>query len=237
MVSEGFMTTPAVYIATVQRVRPVIVLDFDGTVTQKDIGDELCDRFAPAAWREIDAAWVRNEISLPEAQRQMWGLARAERPEALAHARAIGHLRPGLDALLAAAEQAGAVVWLASGGFDFYIEALLGPRLDGFARRYFNTTRFIDGKIEVDFPHAGLACGRCAVCKGKVCDEARAGGGPVVFIGDGSSDRCAIGRADRLFAVRGSMLESVCAERGAACVPFDDLSEVARYIVDGAHMM
>ena len=138
---------------------------------------------------------------------------------------------------MAAARRAGAAVWLASGGFDFYIEALLDGRLDAFERRYFNTTRFVDGRIEVDFPHAGLACGRCAVCKGKVCDEARATGRPVVFIGDGSSDRCAIGRADRLFDVRDSMLERVCDERGAACVPFEDLSEVARYIADDAHMM
>jgi 2-hydroxy-3-keto-5-methylthiopentenyl-1-phosphate phosphatase len=206
---------------------PVVVLDFDGTVTQKDIGDEICDRFAPPAWRDIDEAWVRNEISLPDAQRQMWALARAERPEALAYAREIGHLRPGLDALTAAARRAGAAMWLASGGFDFYIEALLGPRLALFERRYFNATRFIDGRIEVDFPHADLACGRCAVCKGKVCDAARAGGAEVVFIGDGSSDRCAIGRADRLFVVRGSLLERSCAERGVACVPFDELGEIA----------
>lgn len=202
------------------------MLDFDGTVTQKDIGDEICDRFAPPSWREIDAAWVRNEISLPDAQRKMWALARAERPEALAYAREIGHLRPGLDALLAAARQKGATMWLASGGFDFYIEALLGPRLGAFERSYFNTTRFVDGRIEVDFPHAGLMCGRCAVCKGKVCDAARATGRPTLFIGDGASDRCAIGRADRIFAVRGSLLERACAERGNSCVPFDDLAEI-----------
>jgi 2-hydroxy-3-keto-5-methylthiopentenyl-1-phosphate phosphatase len=208
--------------------RPVVVvLDFDGTVTQKDIGDEICDRFAPPAWRDIDAAWVRNEISLPEAQRRMWGLARAARPEALAYAREIGHLRPGLDALVAAVERAGASLWLASGGFDFYIEALLGERLGAFQRRYFNTTRFVDGRIEVDFPHADLACGRCAVCKGRVCDAARASGGATVFIGDGASDRCAIGRADRIFAVRGSLLERACAERGCDYVAFDDFGEIA----------
>ena len=206
---------------------PVVVLDFDGTVTQKDIGDEICDRFAPPAWREIDDAWVRNEISLPDAQRKMWALARAERLDAVAYAREVGHLRPGLDTLLAAAQRAGAAVWLASGGFDFYIEALLGSRLQAFERRYFNATRFIDGRIEVDFPHAGLACGRCAVCKGKVCDAARATGRPTLFVGDGSSDRCAVGRADRLFAVRGSMLARVCGERGAPFVAFDDLAEVA----------
>jgi 2-hydroxy-3-keto-5-methylthiopentenyl-1-phosphate phosphatase len=156
----------------------------------------------------------------------MWGLARAERPEALDYARQVGHLRPGLDALLDTARQMGAALWLASGGFDFYIEALLGERLGVFERTYFNATRFIEGRIEVDFPHAQLACGRCAVCKGKVCDVARGSGRPTVFIGDGASDRCAIGRADRIFAVRGSLLERACAERGVLCEPFERFDEV-----------
>ena len=205
----------------------MIVLDFDGTVTEKDIGDEVCDRFAPPAWREIDAAWIRNEISLPDAQRKMWALARAERPAALDYARQVGHLRAGLDGLMAWSRARGAALWLASGGFDFYIEALLGDRLGAFARTYFNRTRFTDGRIEVDFPHAALACQRCAVCKGKVCDEARATGRPVVFVGDGSSDRCAVGRADHIFAVRGSLLERTCRERDVACVAFDSFDEVS----------
>jgi 2,3-diketo-5-methylthio-1-phosphopentane phosphatase len=219
---------------TVSRQSPlVIVLDFDGTVTQKDIGDEICDRFAPPAWRDIDAAWLRHEISLPDAQRKMWAMARAERPEALAYAAEIGHLRPGLDALLAAARRAGAELWLASGGFDFYIEALLGPRLSTFERKYFNATRFIDGRIEVDFPHLELACGRCAVCKGKVCELARASGRPTVFIGDGASDRCAIGRADTIFAVRDSLLARACDERGVAYRAFDRFDEVAAQLPGG----
>ena len=228
MVFVGFMTTLAVYISIVTRQSPVIVLDFDGTVTQKDIGDEICDRFAPPAWRDIDAAWVRNEISLPDAQRQMWALARAERPDALDYARQIGHLRPGLDALIGAAQATGATLWLASGGFDFYIEALLGERLSVFERTYFNRTQFTGGRIAVDFPHVELACGRCAVCKGKVCDEARATGRETVFIGDGASDRCAIGRADRIFAVRGSLFQRACDARGQACATFDAFDEITR---------
>jgi 2,3-diketo-5-methylthio-1-phosphopentane phosphatase len=208
----------------------VLVVDFDGTLTDKDVGDEICDRFSTPEWRELDAAWIRNEISLPEAQRRMWALARAEREEALAYAREIGHLRPGVDALLDAARRAGAALWLASGGFDFYIEALLGDRMAAFERAYFNTGRFVDGGIAIDFPHRDLACAACAVCKGKVCDLARAGGARVVFVGDGSSDRCAVGRADLLFAVRGSLLEQTCRERGADYRAFVDLNEVATYL-------
>src|SRR5262245_35415488 len=97
----------------------VVVLDFDGTVTLKDIGDEVCDRFAPPAWRKIDDAWLRNEISLPDAQRQMWGLVRCGREQAVAYAKEIGQLRPGLPALLDRLQSGGGEAWLASGGFDF----------------------------------------------------------------------------------------------------------------------
>lgn len=201
------------------------MLDFDGTVTQKDVGDEICERFAPPEWRDIDAEWVRNEISLPEAQRRMWRLARCGRDEAIGYSRAIGVERPGLAALLDGVRGAGGALWLASGGFDFYIEAILDGRMARFERAFFNRARFIDGGVEVEFPHGDLACGRCAVCKGLVCDRARERG-RVIFVGDGASDRCAIGRADVLCAVRGSMLERVCAERGVPCVPFDRLDEV-----------
>src|SRR5262245_12690928 len=146
-----------------------LVLDFDGTITTTDVGDAVCERFAPPTWREIDDRWVRHEISLPEAQRQMWGLARATRDEAAAFVRDHARLRPGLDALLAAAADRGVPVWLASGGFDFYILPLLGPRLGGIARALYNTARFDGDRIAVEFPHPDLACGRCAVCKGKVC--------------------------------------------------------------------
>ncbi|HEX2571570.1 MAG TPA: HAD-IB family phosphatase [Polyangia bacterium] len=209
-----------------QTMPPVLVLDFDGTLTDVDVGDAVCDRFAPPAWREIDKRWERREISLPEAQRGMWGLVRATREQALAGAREVGHLRPGLESLLGKAEGLGAEVWLASGGFDFYIEALLGEQRGRFARAYYNATRFEGDQLTVEFPHAALACSSCAVCKGKVCDLARERGGPIVFVGDGHSDRCVIGRADRIAAVRGSHLARWCREHGVAVLEFDRLDEV-----------
>lgn len=212
----------------------VLVLDFDGTVTDKDIGDEVCDRFAPPEWKAIDDAWVRNELSLPEAQRRMWALARASREEAVAYAREVGHRRSGLGALLDEVARRGGEAWLASGGFDFYVEALLGDEAARFTRRYYNSTRFEAGRIEVGFPHEALACAKCAVCKGKVCDLARTVAPRVVFVGDGSSDRCAVGRADRLFAVEGGILDRHCATHGAAVTRFRTLTEVADALASGA---
>ena len=203
----------------------ILVLDFDGTVTTKDIGDEVCERFAPPAWRDIDAEWVRNEISLPEAQRRMWALARCSREEAVAFGREVGQLRPGLDAFLDAAGNAGARLWLASGGFDFYIQAILGERMGRFERAFFNRAHFRGGGVEIEF-HQGLGCDKCAVCKGRVCDQARAEGARVLFIGDGASDRCAIGKADLMCAVAGSMLARGCGQRGVAHREFSSFAEL-----------
>src|SRR5262249_14844413 len=137
-------------------------------------------------------------------------------------------LRPGLDAFLDACR--GTELVLASGGFDFYIEAILGEqRLARFAAVFANAGVVENGGVRVSFPHRErLGCGLCAVCKGRICDERRTAGRCVIFVGDGTSDRCAIGRADRLFAVRGSKLAVACRVAAAPAVEFDTLAEGAR---------
>lgn len=212
-----------------------LILDFDGTVTTEDIGDRVCGRFAAPQWLDIDRRWVRGELSLPEAQRQMWALCQCDRAAAVSYAQEVGQLRPGLDVLLDASRASGAALWLASGGFDFYIEPLLGPRrLLALSRRYYNRAHFESGEVRVEFPFldSALSCERCAVCKGRVCQAARADGEAVVFIGDGYSDRCVFDHAspavDRVFAVRGAALERLARERGLPVTPFADLAEVAQ---------
>jgi 2,3-diketo-5-methylthio-1-phosphopentane phosphatase len=208
----------------------VVVLDFDGTVTLKDIGDELCTRFAPPEWKQLDDQWVNGTLSLPEAQRRMWSLMRASRDEAVSHAHATGTLRPGLDALIDAVARSDGELWLASGGFDFYVEALLGERLSRFSRAWYNRARFVDGRVAIEFPHHALACERVAVCKGRICDQARTLAERVWFVGDGASDRCAIGHAERLFAVDAGLLARACDAEAAAYTPFTSFADVARML-------
>jgi 2,3-diketo-5-methylthio-1-phosphopentane phosphatase len=207
-----------------------LVLDFDGTIAMADVGDELCERFAPAEWADIDARWLAGELSLDEAQRQMWRLVRADAPSLLRFAVEIGPLRPGLDALLEHAASVGAPATLASGGFRFYIDAILGARLGRFDAVYANEAALERGGVEVHFPHKStLGCARCAVCKGRVCDAVRRGG-PVLFVGDGASDRCAIGKADLLFAIAGSRLEAEARAAGALTAAITRLDEVIAWL-------
>lgn len=201
-----------------------LILDFDGTITEQDLGDMICDRFAAPDWRTLDDAWERGELSLFEAQRQMWGTIRTAGEAVLAYAREAGRLRGGIDDLLAAAEQTGTRLVIASGGFNFYIDAVLGDRLGRFDAVLCNEATLTANGIDLAFPlQERFGCPRCAVCKGHVCDHYRALGHRVIYVGDGNSDRCAVGRADTLAAVRGSKLAGYAA---GSAIEFDQLSEL-----------
>jgi 2-hydroxy-3-keto-5-methylthiopentenyl-1-phosphate phosphatase len=63
-------------------------------------------------------------------------------------------------------------------------------------------------------------CGQA--CKRRTLPEER----PIVYVGDGYSDRCAALAADRVFATRG--LAKYLDEQGVAYEPFDDLFDVVR---------
>lgn len=204
---------------------PVLICDFDGTLTTLDVGDELCEHFADPEWREIDAQWLRGEISLPEAQKRMWSLVRATPEELVGRALEVGELRPGAEALFEAAAKGRIELVIASGGFDLYIDALLGERRTHVSAKYHNRLVPRQGGFEPVFAE-GLGCARCAVCKRRVV-EARGGSGRrLAFCGDGSSDRCAAGVAPELFAVTGGMLERHCAAEGIAHTAFEDFDQV-----------
>jgi 2-hydroxy-3-keto-5-methylthiopentenyl-1-phosphate phosphatase len=66
----------------------------------------------------------------------------------------------------------------------------------------------------------------CTAC-GEACKRASLGaGGPVVFVGDGYSDRCAALASDRVFARDG--LARYLDERGVAHEPFTDFVALRR---------
>ena len=47
-----------------------VILDFDGTITLRDIGDLIIKGFGREGWRAADEAYSRGEISL----RELWAV-------------------------------------------------------------------------------------------------------------------------------------------------------------------
>ncbi|GMV42563.1 MAG: hypothetical protein AMXMBFR64_42790 [Myxococcales bacterium] len=205
-----------------------LVMDFDGTMVTEDVGDALCERLADPSWRVWDQAWERGEMPLHEAQERMWATLHATPEQLGAAVDAIARRRHGLDAFLADARRGFDRLVLASGGFDWYIERTLGETLSLFDEIWCNTLVPAEGGVQVGFPHlSSLGCGLCAVCKGIVCGRQQ---GQVSFVGDGTSDRCAVGRAHRMAAVRGSRLAAGCRAAGVGAIEFDSFDDLRPWL-------
>ena len=222
---------------------PVIVCDFDGTLAVEDVGDAICERFADPAWRAIDEAWLRGELTLPEAQRRMWALVRAGADAIVAYAQEVGAFRAGADVLFEHAARETIRLVLASGGFDLYIDALLGDRRRHVEAIYCNALRAHPAGAEVAFPHRDLARDPYAIDKGLVLRRYLAAGQRVAFCGDGSSDvgalrtvqeAAAAGGTVEVFAVPGRRFAERCQAEGVMYHPLHDFAEVVAAMVHRA---
>jgi len=208
-----------------------VLVDFDGTVAVVDVGNRLFHRVTGGAWSGVVDSWKSGAISSRECLIHECSVARASEEEVLAFARA-QPVAPEFAGFAAWLADAGWRVRVVSDGLDVYIREILEREgLDGIPVAS-NRVRFVGDRLLPSFPYAGRGCGRCGNCKAGAVAEAR-GSGPVVFIGDGLSDRCGAETADVVFARAGRDLVGFCRERGIPHVAFEDFDAVRACLAAG----
>ena len=94
----------------------------------------------------------------------------------------------------------------------------------------FSSALRLDGRRLIpSFPHSAQPCQHgCANCKAQLIRRLGKGKHPVIFVGDGLSDRFAIDEADVVFAKR--QLLAYCREHSKPCHPFDTFAEVEQAV-------
>ena len=201
----------------------LIVVDFDGTITEQDTLDWLVRRHAPQVHDEVERALTAGEITLHECIRREFEAIRGDHDAIVSEAVAAARVRPGFAELAAAARERGDRVVVVSSGFEEVIRPVLAAAglddLEVVAHR----VRFSPEHTTVEFRH-GDPCPTCGQeCKRSVVDSIR-NGRPVAYVGDGYSDRCAALVADRRFARHG--LARYLDRVGVGYLPFDDFYDV-----------
>lgn len=178
----------------------LIFTDFDGTLTQNDVGDALIKNFGD--WPECKKAvqrWIRGEISSREYYEVAALTLRVNQPQLNAFCDAQPLARGFMEFETYCRNRHWPLMVL-SDGLDYYIHRVLtqhGLDLPVVA----NHLEFLSsGQIEISFPYFEYTCGQCANCKG--FHVRRFAGTPekIVYIGDGYSDRCGAQVADIIFA-------------------------------------
>lgn len=207
-----------------------LVLDFDGTVTVRDVGAEITRTFGLPGYEQGYQRYFAGQFGGREAMEWEY---RHLPPDALAemsaYARENGEVRAGLRALLDFCHDRDIPVEVASNGMDFYIRALLNR--DGFSDLPFVSPvlSFSDGQpVSIAMPPGVETCDNTGLCKCARIQRMRARGRKVVYVGDGVSDRCVASRHEPDILLARASLKEFCEEHSIPHRPFETLEDVKR---------
>jgi 2,3-diketo-5-methylthio-1-phosphopentane phosphatase len=207
-----------------------VLLDFDGTVTERDIGDLVVQEFALPGWRDTDEPYRRGEINV----RELWGhqishLRFADVQAMTEFACREAKVRPGLVELTEFCAANGITVEIASSGIMFYIQAVL--KQAGLSSLLIAAPSMgcdTAGMGTIEFEDGLRDCASTAMCKCVRVWRQRRMGREVLFVGDGATDYCAAQQADYLMAR--DRLAHYCGRDGVAFKPFEDFRDVLREV-------
>ncbi|WP_437490863.1 HAD-IB family phosphatase [Sorangium sp. So ce1014] len=208
----------------------LILSDFDGTITCADLTNQIWDAHLRYDWRQaLLTPSASGEITPFELLRRGYADVDRSADELLAELRPHAGLRPGFEELLSLCARRGWVFHVVSHGLPFYIREFLPP---GTAFSCFDAV--FDGRWRVTVPDA-VSLGPGDDFKIRVLDKLKAATGETVavYIGDGRLDYPAARCCDRVFAVRGSALDALCARDGIPCTPFDSFTEICAALDGG----
>ena len=204
-----------------------ILLDYDGTVAQTDVGDMVMAEHVTDDWEPIVAAYDEGRIGSRRTMEAELALLRATEAELMATAAAQPH-DPGVATLARRAEQVGIPVEIVSDGFGFYIPAALASLGLSDLPVVAASTTFSGDRARIEFPNDHPTCFVCGTCKRQRVLAHQAAGRAVVFVGDGESDRYAAGYADVVFAKRA--LVPICVEAGWPFRRWTEFSEIDAWL-------
>ena len=204
-------------------IKTLIQCDFDGTITEEDIGFFLLDAFAQGDWRRLLQEYKEHKISVGHFNTQAFAMVKADRKTLLEAIKGKVKMRAGFQELIAYCSRRDFKLVIASNGLDFYIKAILKDidleNLEVHAAQ----TQFHSEGLEVKYIGPD----------GKQLDDGLKEayiklflrqGYRVMYVGNGDSDIFPAKYAHQIFAT-GELLAH-CRENNLRCKPFNHLTDI-----------
>jgi 2-hydroxy-3-keto-5-methylthiopentenyl-1-phosphate phosphatase len=203
----------------------LIACDFDGTITQRDTLHLIVERYGtPGVWQAIEPRLRAGDVTLEQAMEEEFSSVRATAEEVRALVLRDAGLRPGFAEFVAWTRRRGHRLVVLSSGFRSVIDALLAHwGIEGLEVESHEACFTTEGCTLV-WSDRGERCVHCRRrCKRHDLQRCM-NGDPLVYIGDGVSDRCAARMADLVFA-RADLARDLAID-GVPFTPFEDFVEV-----------
>ncbi len=204
-----------------------IFVDFDGTITLKDVGASFFLEFG-----DKEKVWdiIRKIRSLEMTAAEGWSALFATldtiSEEELAQFVLNFEIDDTFPSFLNYISEKNFEIYVVSDGFDFYIERILNREGITNLKYFSNSLIFSPGadRPEPVFPYKDEECRKCAFCKRNKVIELSSDDDITVYIGNGSSDVCASQYCDYIFAK--DALLRYCETNRITYYPFDNFGQV-----------
>ena len=203
----------------------LILCDFDGTISIRDMGYVLVSRFCPGDWQAIDRDFRDGKIGSREAYSRIAKTLRGSKDSLFHFIQQQASIDPHFASFYQYCRERGIDVKIVSDGLDFYIKMVLEIHHLSEIPFYANRTEFLreDG-LEISFPHSNEECGLCGTCKKRLVQTLREEYDSILFVGNGLSDRCGAKEADFVFAK--DSLYTYCIKNDISCHFFDHFDTI-----------
>jgi 2-hydroxy-3-keto-5-methylthiopentenyl-1-phosphate phosphatase len=192
--------------------RPVVLVDYDGTIARTDVSDEVMRRYASLdAWMPLEAAYLEGRIGSRTLLTGQVALLQGDGREIAA----VGdgqELDPHFVSFVAFLRERSIGIEVVSDGFGYFVAPSLERVGLGDLPVFTARTSFSRDGVVIDFPYGHPACRVCGTCKRERILVHQRAGRHVTFIGDGFSDLYAAAHADLVFAK--DHLAELCSDRG-----------------------
>ncbi|NIS60382.1 MAG: MtnX-like HAD-IB family phosphatase [Proteobacteria bacterium] len=203
----------------------LILCDFDGTISVRDMGYELLCAFTRGNWEKIDRLYSEGKIGSKEAYDRIARICRVTPEEMESSIMERSRIDPYFGRFHDYCLRKGIDLKIVSDGFDIYIKRLFEHHGLPLIPIFSNRISYKKGReIRFEYPYHSLDCGLCGTCKRTILLEQRPFYDLITYIGNGYSDRCAAQEADRIYAKE--ILFEICVREGTDCTYFDHFGEI-----------
>lgn len=207
-----------------------IFVDFDGTITQTDVGEAMFTRFGDV---EKSQAWIDEWLEGNLSSSELWLLLCTtvngfEENEFDLFLDEIS-IDPEFKNFVKYCEREGFELRILSDGFNYYIDKILKREGLSHLEVYCNQLTFDDDKKLIPvFPFTDEECVQCGNCKRNHILNFSGTDDYTFYIGDGNTDICPVQFCDFIFA-KNSLLRH-CEINRITYFPYSDFGSVIKKI-------
>ena len=208
-----------------------IFMDFDGTISQMDIGEAIFRKFGDV---KIVNKIIDDLLNDKLSSKQSWielcisvsSISKVELDNFLDTMLIESTFDSYKDFCIAQNFE----LYVLSDGFDYYIDRVLKNNKVDDLIVYSNHLEIIDSKLQPSFPHYDESCFSSANCKRNHIINHSSDDDYTVFIGDGNSDKETVEYCDFIFA-KDDLLK-YCEKERITFFPFNDFDDVIKKLIE-----